>query len=70
MAANAAVYAIENATTEGKATVIVLLGLSLFSWTIILTKFWQLRIALLLSKMHFRRLTMFYCKPFAGLPNS
>ena len=26
LAANAAVYAIENATTEGKATVIVLLG--------------------------------------------
>ena len=44
-AANAAVYAIENATTEGKATVIVLLILSLFSWTIILTKFRQLLIA-------------------------
>jgi biopolymer transport protein ExbB/TolQ len=45
LAANAAVYAIENATTEGKATVIVLLILSLFSWTIILTKFRQLLIA-------------------------
>jgi biopolymer transport protein TolQ len=45
LAANAAVYAIENATTEGKATVIVLLILSLFSWTIILSKFRQLRIA-------------------------
>jgi biopolymer transport protein TolQ len=52
-AANAAVYAIENATTEGKATVIVLLGLSLFSWTIILTKFWQLRIARKAAKKFF-----------------
>ena len=45
MAANAAVFAIKNATTEGKITVIVLLLLSLFSWTIILTKFRQLLIA-------------------------
>ena len=44
-AANAAVYAIQNATTEGKITVIVLLILSLFSWTIIITKFRQLTIA-------------------------
>jgi len=29
---NAAAYAIENATMEGKITVIVLLLLSLFSW--------------------------------------
>jgi biopolymer transport protein ExbB/TolQ len=43
--ANAAVYAIENATTEGKITVVVLLILSLFSWTIIITKFRQLMIA-------------------------
>ena len=43
--ANAAVYAIQNATTEGKLTVIVLLILSLFSWTIIITKFRQLLIA-------------------------
>ena len=43
--ANAAVYAIKNATTEGQVTVIVLLLLSLFSWTIILTKFRQLLIA-------------------------
>jgi len=43
--ANAAVYAIENATTEGKITVLVLLLLSLFSWTIIITKFRQLTIA-------------------------
>ena len=45
LAANAAVYAIQNATTEGKVTVIVLLLLSLFSWTIIITKFRQLMIA-------------------------
>jgi biopolymer transport protein ExbB/TolQ len=44
-AANAAVYAIQNATTEGKITVVVLLVLSLFSWTIIITKFRQLSIA-------------------------
>jgi biopolymer transport protein ExbB/TolQ len=43
--ANAAVYAIENATTEGKVTVIALLLLSLFSWTIIITKFRQLNTA-------------------------
>ena len=43
--ANADVYAIENATTEGKITVLVLLLLSLFSWTIIITKFRQLTIA-------------------------
>src|ERR1035438_5655159 len=43
--ANAAVYAVENATTEGKATVIVLLLLSLFSWTVIISKFRQLSIA-------------------------
>ncbi|MEI9962335.1 MAG: hypothetical protein WDM76_14725 [Limisphaerales bacterium] len=43
--ANAAVYAIKNATTEGQITVIALLLLSLFSWTIILTKFRQLLIA-------------------------
>jgi len=45
LAANAAVFAIKNATMEGKITVIVLLLLSLFSWTIILTKFRQLMIA-------------------------
>ena len=48
--ANAAVYAIENATTEGKITVIVLLILSLFSWTIIITKFRQLMIAWRMTK--------------------
>ena len=45
LAANAAVFAIKNATPEGKITVIVLLLLSLFSWTIILAKFRQLLIA-------------------------
>jgi biopolymer transport protein TolQ len=45
MFANAAVFAIKNATAEGQITVIVLLLLSLFSWTIILTKFRQLLIA-------------------------
>ncbi|HEX9045730.1 MAG TPA: MotA/TolQ/ExbB proton channel family protein [Verrucomicrobiae bacterium] len=45
LAANAAVYAIQNATTEGKVTVVTLLLLSLFSWTIIITKFRQLYIA-------------------------
>jgi biopolymer transport protein ExbB/TolQ len=44
-AANAAMYAIQNATTEGKATVLVLLVLSLFSWTIIIKKSHQLMIA-------------------------
>jgi biopolymer transport protein TolQ len=45
LADSSVVFAIKNATTEGKATVAVLLILSLFSWTIILTKFRQLIIA-------------------------
>ena len=45
LAVNAAAYAIQNATMEGKITVLTLLVLSLFSWTIILTKFRQLVIA-------------------------
>ena len=45
LAVNAAAFAIQNATTEGKVTVIILLILSLFSWTIIITKFRQLVIA-------------------------
>ena len=52
-AANAAVYAIQNATTEGKITVIALLVLSLFSWTIIITKFRQLMIARKATKKFF-----------------
>jgi biopolymer transport protein TolQ len=39
--------------TEGKATVIVLLVLSLFSWTIIITKFRQLNIARKAAKKFF-----------------
>jgi biopolymer transport protein ExbB/TolQ len=53
LAANAAVYAIQNATTEGKITVIVLLLLSLFSWSIIITKFRQLMIARKASRNFF-----------------
>lgn len=45
LAVNAAAYAISNATPEGKATFFALLILSLFSWTIIITKFRQLVIA-------------------------
>ena len=45
LAVNAAAYAIENATPEGKTTVLVLLVLSLFSWTIIISKVRQLMIA-------------------------
>jgi len=53
LAANAALYAIQNATTEGKVTVLVLLLLSLFSWTIIISKFRQLHIARKASKKFF-----------------
>ena len=53
LAANAAVYTIENATTEGKATVCVLFLLSMFSWTIIITKFRQLLIARKASRKFF-----------------
>ena len=53
LASNAAAYAIENATTEGKITVIALLILSLFSWTIIITKFRQLMIARKATKKFF-----------------
>jgi biopolymer transport protein TolQ len=53
LADNAAVFAIKNATTEGKVTVIVLLLLSLFSWTIIISKFRQLMIARNTSRKFF-----------------
>ena len=53
LAVNAAAYAIQNATTEGKVTVICLLLLSLFSWTIIITKFRQLQIARKAGKKFF-----------------
>ena len=58
LAANAAVYAIQNATTEGKATVIALLVLSLFSWTIIITKFRQLQHRAQGGQKVFRRLRL------------
>ena len=57
MLANAAVYAIENATTEGKITCLVLLLLSMFSWTIIITKFRQLTIARRASKKFYEAYT-------------
>src|SRR5262245_48663570 len=41
-ASGALQFAFEKATTEGKITIGALLILSLFSWTIILTKFYQL----------------------------
>ncbi len=52
-ASNAAVYAIQNATMEGKLTVIALLALSLFSWSIIISKFRQLNIARRAAKKFF-----------------
>ena len=51
--ANAALFAIKNATVEGQATVVALLLLSLFSWTVILTKFRQLLIARQATKKFF-----------------
>jgi biopolymer transport protein ExbB/TolQ len=53
LATNAFVFAINNATTEGLITVIILVLLSLFSWTIILTKFRQLMIARNATKKFF-----------------
>ena len=52
-AANAFQFAIEKATPEGKATIGALLILSLFSWTIIITKFRQLHIARKAAKKFF-----------------
>src|SRR5690242_21392076 len=46
-------FAIQKATPEGKTTIAVLLVLSLFSWTIIITKFRQLWIARKASKKFF-----------------
>jgi biopolymer transport protein TolQ len=46
-------FAIEKATPEGKATIAVLLLLSLFSWTIIITKVRQLYIARAAAKKFF-----------------
>ena len=53
LAANAFKFAIEKATPEGKTTICALLILSLFSWTIIITKFRQLWIACKASKQFF-----------------
>ena len=50
---NAFTFAIKNATTEGKVTMCVLLVLSLFSWTIIITKARQLMIARTWAKRFF-----------------
>src|SRR6202167_2644078 len=50
---NAFWFAIQNATAEGKATICVLLLLSLFSWTIIITKARQLYIARKWAKKFF-----------------
>jgi biopolymer transport protein TolQ len=41
-AESAFIYAIEKATTEGKITICALVVVSLFSWTVIITKFRQL----------------------------
>jgi biopolymer transport protein TolQ len=53
LAANAFKFAIEKATPEGKTTIGVLFLLSMFSWTIIITKFRQLWIARKASKKFF-----------------
>jgi biopolymer transport protein TolQ len=50
LAANALQFAFEKATPEGKTTISVLFILSMFSWTIIITKFRQLWIARRASK--------------------
>lgn len=50
MASGALQFAFEKATLEGKITIGCLLVLSLFSWTIILTKFYQLYRARKVSK--------------------
>jgi len=53
LATNAFWFAIQNATGEGKATIGALLLLSLFSWTIIITKVRQLHIARKWAKKFF-----------------
>jgi len=50
LATNAFKFAIEKATPEGKTTICALFILSMFSWTIIITKFRQLWIARAASK--------------------
>ncbi|MGA2499603.1 MAG: MotA/TolQ/ExbB proton channel family protein [Tepidisphaeraceae bacterium] len=46
-------FAFEKATTEGKITILTLFVLSLFSWTIIITKFRQLHLARKWAKRFF-----------------
>lgn len=53
LASGALQFAFEKSTTEGKFTIGALLILSLFSWTIILTKFRQLYIARIWAKRFF-----------------
>jgi biopolymer transport protein ExbB/TolQ len=53
LAANALKFAIEKATPEGKTTMSALLILSLFSWTVIITKARQLYIARNAAKKFF-----------------
>ena len=56
-ASGALQFAFEKATTEGKITIGCLLVLSLFSWTIILTKFYQLYRARKVSKKFYAAYT-------------
>ncbi len=53
LAQNALQFAVEKATPEGKTTIAVLLLLSMFSWTIIITKVRQLIIARRAAKKFF-----------------
>lgn len=53
LAANALQFAFEKATPEGKTTICALFILSMFSWTIIITKFRQLWIARKASRKFF-----------------
>ena len=53
LASGALQFAFEKATTEGKLTITALIVLSLFSWTIIITKFRQLYIARKWAKRFF-----------------
>ena len=53
LASGALQFAFEKATPEGKATISVLFLLSMFSWTIIITKFRQLYIARKAAKKFF-----------------
>jgi len=57
LASGAIQFAFEKATTEGKVTIGALFILSLFSWTIIITKFRQLYIARKAAKKFFEAYT-------------